>query len=80
MRDVIKVSTGITSNENVTVSEIYRCGTTATYTASKDTCGEGVAVGTFIKVVIKDRYDPSWTHFGVGTPLLYDVERTVQVS
>lgn len=78
IRDVLKVSTGL-GNDDVTVTEIYRCGTTTTYVTT-NTCLSTDAVSTFIRVNLSDTYVPTWTQFGVGGPVDYNVERVVQIS
>jgi Flp pilus assembly protein TadG len=78
IRDVLKVSTGL-DNQHVTVTEIYRCGTATAYVTT-DNCTSGQAKSTYIRVILQDTYTPSWTQFGVGGPISYNVERTVQIS
>ena len=79
IRDILKVSTGITSNDNVTVTEIYRCGTDADFVAAEADCGTA-AIATYIEIVLVDSYEPSWVAFGIGHEIDYNVVRTVQVS
>jgi Flp pilus assembly protein TadG len=80
IRDVLKRSTGITNNDDVTVVETYRCGTDADFVDAKSDCDVDDAVSTYIKVTLQDTYSPSWTSFGIGSDLNYHVERTVQIS
>jgi Flp pilus assembly protein TadG len=82
IRDILKASTGITSNNNVKVEEIYRCGATATFDDDGDQvadCG-GADYSTYIKITLIDTYEPSWVAFGVGSEVDYNVIRTVQIS
>jgi Flp pilus assembly protein TadG len=82
IRNVIKTSidpNNTDPHETVTVSEIYRCGTAASYVTSQS-CGSGVKVSTYIKLEISDTYSPAWTNFGVGDDVHYTVNRIVQVS
>jgi len=79
IRDILKASTGITDNNNVTVTEIYRCGTGADFVNDEDDCG-AAAVSTYIRITLIDTYEPSWVAFGVGTEMNYRVVRTVQIS
>jgi Flp pilus assembly protein TadG len=78
IRDVVKVSTGL-DNNHVSVAEIYRCGTSTAYVTT-DNCTGGVHVSKYIRVRIQDTYTPTWTQFGVGGPIDYDVQRTVQIG
>lgn len=79
LRDIVKTSTGITNNNNVLVTDEYRCGTTATRVAT-NTCGSGVAVTTYVKIAVTATYTPSWVEFGVGSPINYSVTRWVIVG
>jgi Flp pilus assembly protein TadG len=78
VRDVLKVSTGLT-NDQVSVVEIYRCGTNTAYVTTNN-CTTGQHVSKFIRATLNDRYSPVWTNFGIGGPVDYHVVRTVQIS
>jgi Flp pilus assembly protein TadG len=80
IRDVLKASTGITDNNKVKVDEIFRCGTNANFVDADSSCGSDEKVSTYIRVTLQDTYSPSWTSFGVGHDIDYDVVRTVQIS
>lgn len=66
-------------NDSETVTEIYRCGTGA-YVAEQPTCGTGEKMSTYIKIVLTNSYTPTWTSFGVGGTIDYNVVRMVQIS
>ena len=76
--DVVEASTGL-SDEHVSVVEIYRCGTATAYVTT-NTCASGDTVSKYIRVTIQDTYTPTWTQFGVGGPVDYNVVRTVQIG
>jgi len=78
VRDILVTSTGLT-NEQVTISEVYRCGTAIAYVTTADSCG-GVAESKFIKVDLTDTYKPIWTKFGVTSGFDYNISRTVQIG
>jgi Flp pilus assembly protein TadG len=80
IRDVLKASTGITDNSKVSVVEIFRCGTDTNFVDGDSDCGADQKVSTYIRVTLQDTYSPSWTSFGVGHDIDYDVVRTVQIS
>jgi Flp pilus assembly protein TadG len=80
VRNVLKASAGITDNNKATVTEIYRCASDADFVTDKDDCAEDQKVSTYIRVTLQDTYSPSWTQFGVGHDIDYDVVRTVQIS
>lgn len=94
VEDVIEASTGLADNK-VTLEFVYRCGVEENYANSRLTClgddaidGDEIDEGgytteeisTFIRIRVKDKYTPQWVEFGIGEPVEYDVERTVQVS
>lgn len=78
IHDVLTVSTGL-NDEDVTVAEIYRCGTSTDYVTT-NSCLETEHTSTYIRVTLTDTYTPTWTSFGVGGPIDYNVVRTVQIS
>ncbi|MBH5322682.1 TadE/TadG family type IV pilus assembly protein [Aurantiacibacter sediminis] len=78
VRNILATSTGL-ENDQVTVSEIYRCGTAEDYVTTADSCGADVEY-TFIKVDISDTYTPIWTTFGVTAGFDFNVSRTVQIG
>jgi Flp pilus assembly protein TadG len=78
VRDVLKVSAGL-SDDQVSVVEIYRCGTSTAYVTTNN-CSAGEHVSKFIRATLTDTYAPVWTNFGIGGPVDYDVVRTVQIS
>lgn len=94
IEDVIESSTGLSDNQ-VTLSLTYRCGTETGTENSKVTCyGEDATddndedeggyseeeISTFIRIRIQNTYTPQWVSFGIGKPVQYDVERTVQIG
>ena len=79
LRDIIKTSLNLT-DEQVTVSNLFRCGTLETYATDLTACGPEEIVSTYIHITITDTYVPQWTAFGVGGPINFNVTRTVQIS
>lgn len=63
---------------NVDVDKVYRCGTTAMLESSP--CSSGSWESTYVQVTFRDTYTPTWTTFGVGSPVNFRVERLIQVS
>jgi Flp pilus assembly protein TadG len=78
LRDVIKTSTGLT-NSNVTVTAMYRCGTSTTYVATDSGCGTQ-KVSNFVQIYLTDTYTPGWTHVGIGGAVTYRVTRYVMLN
>jgi Flp pilus assembly protein TadG len=82
IRDVLKTSIdphNSDPHDTVTVTNVYRCGTAASYVTT-DNCASGVKVSTYVKLRVTDTYSPTWTNFGVGSDINYTVDRMVQVS
>lgn len=79
IKSVLMNTLGLSSSQ-VTVSQVYRCGSVTTLVTDSSLCSIGVAVVTYVQVSFRDTYTPLWTKFGVGSPLNYQVVRTVQVS
>ena len=80
VRDVLMASTGITDDEDVAVVEIWRCGTASGFERSNAAnCGSS-AVSTYIEITLEETYTPTWTAFGIGSPVTYNVVRQVQIS
>ena len=85
VENILKVSTGIDSpadvaGQDVDVSETFRCGTDTTLVDAETDCDGGDAVSAYIQITLTDTYTPTWTKFGVGSPVNYNVVRTVQIS
>lgn len=78
LEQVIETSTGLTGS-NVVVSEAYRCNSSTVYVTSASSCTSGV-ISNFLKIYLTDTYTPTWTEFGVGSPITYRVTRYVQYS
>ena len=80
IRDVLMASTGITNQADVTVVEIWRCGTDAAFERDQAAdCGTA-AISTYIEITLEETYTPTWTAFGIGSPVTYNVVRQVQIS
>lgn len=79
LEDIIEVSSG-SSDDEVTVTELYRCDNDADFTDDESTCGATSVVSTYLQITITDTYDPAWTSFGIGSPVPLSVSKTVQVS
>ena len=78
VRDILVTSTGLT-NEQVTISEVYRCGAGDAYKTTAGSCGGGTEY-KFIKVDLTDTYQPVWTKFGLTSGINYNITRTVQIG
>lgn len=79
IEDVVEASTGLADGK-VTLSPIYRCGTTATMVTVDGSCVDPVTQSSYIRIQVSDTYTPLWTSFGFGSDVDYSIDQTVQVS
>ena len=79
LKSVLKTTLGLTDAQ-VTITHKYRCGTDASYVNVKSDCAAGTIISTYLRIKLTDSYAASWTKFGFGTPLTYNVTRTVVLS
>jgi Flp pilus assembly protein TadG len=79
IRAIIESSTGLGDN-NVTVYRLRKCGTHHTYLYFSDSCSSGDKNTTYLYIYITDTYTPKWVDFGIGSPVNYNVQRTVEIS
>lgn len=79
IQQVVMNQLGLTSSQ-VTLTDMYRCGSATSLVADKTTCTAGTQVYTYVKVVLTDTYNPYWIKYGIGSPVNYTVSRTIQVS
>ena len=86
LKDILRDSLDLTDND-VTVVTRYRCGTETELRSSSGPCGKGTEdkgdddyVSTYIQINVTDTYEPVWTSFGIGQPITFNVDRTVQLS
>jgi Flp pilus assembly protein TadG len=79
IKEIITVSIDV-GEDDVDVSRFYRCNASTTTVTAADSCNEDDIVSSYIAIEITDTYTPVWTSFGVGSPVNFSVERTVQLS
>lgn len=79
VQDIIKTSTSLQDNE-VTLSTKYRCGSALALANDDSGCTSGQVVSKFLKIEMQEQYVAIWNKFGVGTPVTFTVERTIQLS
>lgn len=63
----------------LTITQRFRCATGA-IVASMPTCATGEQLYTYVHLNVTGTYSPTWTKFGVSSPINFTVQRTVQVS
>ncbi len=79
LQQVVMASTGLTAQQ-VAISNTYRCNAASSFVASKTGCATDARVSTYLRLQIQDTYTPTWTQFGVGSPIQFNVVRFVLVS
>ena len=79
LKAMLQASLGLSASQIVIASK-YRCGITATYVDVAGSCAVGTIEATILQIRLTDRYTPTWTDFGVGSPIDLSVQRMVQVS
>ena len=79
IQSVLMSTLSLPSNK-VTVVKMFRCGTNSTLVAASSSCNSNAVISTYVQVTLTDTYTPMWTNFGVGRPMNYRVQRTVQIS
>ena len=78
VEDIIETSMNL-SDDQVTISQFYRCNDDDALVASDTSCDADAVVTKYMKLELTDHYEPVWTQFGVGSAFDYDVERMVQL-
>ena len=76
---IIERSTGL-ATDKVKLELKYRCDTDTAMIDSPNSCGTGAVVSEYIIITMQDTYTPSWTDFGIGRPITFNVSRRVQIS
>ena len=81
LKTILKSSLGLSDNQ-ITLVKRYRCDTGALVEIAPTTasCGNSKPIYTYIHLTLTYTYTPTWTNFGIGSPVNYSVVRTVQVS
>lgn len=64
----------------IAVAKVYRCGSSTSLVSATSACSDPDDISTYVQVTLTDSYTPVWTNFGVGSPMNYNLVRTVQVS
>jgi Flp pilus assembly protein TadG len=78
LEDILETSLGLDPNDLV-IAARYRCATGSISTTVPN-CGTGQQLYTYAHLTVTASYSPMWTNFGVGSPINYSIQRTVQIS
>lgn len=79
IKDILAKSVGLRSDQ-IGVTRLYRCNDADSLVASADSCIEGDVISSYIRLRMTDSYTPTWTEFGIGQAVNYQVVRTVMLS
>ncbi len=79
VEDILETSTGL-PDEDVTITQKFRCDDADEYVDAKGECDVDAVVSGFLIIEMDETYSPRWTQFGIGSPVDFTVERTVQIS
>lgn len=78
LQQILVASSGLSSSD-VTVTEAYRCNSATAFVTSSSSCSSGV-VSNFVRISLTTTLTPTWTQFGVGSPITYRVNRYAMYS
>lgn len=76
---IIEASTGLPAGK-VRLLKKYRCNADDSLEDTIEDCDTGATISEFIHLNVWDTYTPTWTQFGVGTDVQYDIRRRIQIS
>lgn len=79
IKGIIASSMSLQSNQ-VSVSRFYRCNANESTVSKPTSCEESAIVSSYIRIDLRDSYDPIYSQFGIGSKIDYAVRRTVQLS
>ena len=79
IRTVVKSSLNLADNE-VTILQRYRCGTSTTLTDQSNACASGVQRYDYVLLQLSDTVTPTWAKYGMGRPFTFTVNRTIQIK
>lgn len=79
LEDIIEATLGL-SDSDVVLAQLFRCDASTTTTTDSTSCDPSRPVYEYVRLTVTDTYRPTWTRFGVGQPINYNIVRTVQIS
>lgn len=85
VKDITKMEQVIAASLNIAADKVqiesrFRCNTETVTYASRSSCAKDDLVSEMLILKLRDRYTPAWTSFGVGSPVDFNIERSVQVE
>lgn len=82
LKTIIVSSLGLQSNQ-LTIVARYRCDDSSTLLTTVPTggaCPSSKPVYQYVQLTLTETYTPFWANFGFGTPVNFDIVRTVQIA
>lgn len=82
LEEILETSLGLASDD-LAIDARYRCGAAEVLLDTPpdtEACPSPQPVYNYVQLTLSYDYTPIWTNFGIGSPISYDVVRTVQVS
>lgn len=79
IKSIIRESVSL-PEQNITVERRYRCDSANGKSRYKENCPTNSVITEYVDLSITDRYEPTWTAFGVGQPVTFTVNRSVLIS
>jgi len=77
---ILKDSLGLYTSQ-VTVTKLYRCNNQSTLTATATACsGSSDVLSSYVKIQLRDSFQPIWSKIGVKRGFNYNVTRMVQLT
>ena len=68
------------SADNISVEREYRCALNQNKTKIKGNCPTSGFIMEYINIRVRDTYTPTWTAFGIGREINYEVDRSVLLT
>ncbi len=69
-----------TKNDVGYVMTRYRCGNATNFKKANTGCTDSPNAQRFVVFLLRDRYTPVWTDYGLGDNVQFRVEKTVQIG
>lgn len=79
LKSVLMQSLNLSSSQ-VDVDKQYRCNADQTLVSSANNCAANAVVSTYVKITLRDTYNPFWQRIGAVGTWNYSIVRTVQLS
>lgn len=79
IQNIIQTSVGVGA-DNIAVEQEFRCNLDNQRVKIKGNCPTSAHISEYITISLSDQYTPTWTAFGIGKPITFSIDRSVQIS